>query len=406
MKRVAIVGLGTVSCLGDNWEKVSHSLKNLKSGIGIDEERVERGFFSPLTGQIKDLEYKKILNRKARKTMAEHSQQSYYAASQALEMAGLKPGDIQNPQTGLLFGCDSSVIAAIEQVDEVRSSGDTTTINSGLIFKSMTSNVTMNLNTLLGTMGASWSLSSACSSGGHAIGQAADLIALGRQQRMICGGAQEINWQALCSFDALEAFSKNIQNPEAASRPFDKNRDGLVPSGGSAVVILEEYELAEKRGAKILAEVLSYAFSSDGRHLSIPSEDGLKRAMTEAISRAGLKAKDIDYLAAHATSTPAGDGAEAKNIYEVFGDNMPPLSSYKGLTGHELWMSGASQVVYTTIAAQEGFKIANANFEEGDEHTAKLNILKATEEGAPEHVLLNAAGFGGTNSCLVLKYKK
>lgn len=396
--RVAIVGIGMVSCLGDSWDKVAQSLRQLTSGIGVDEQRIHLGFNSPLSGIIKDLDYKKVLNRKARKSMAEHCLQSYFASEAALRMAGLAEEDIQNNQTGLVFGCDSSALAAIEQVRLVKEAGDTSSIGSGLIFQSMTSNVTMNLNTLLNTKGASWSLSSACSSGGHAIGQAADLIAYGRQERMICGGAQEINWESICSFDALGAFTK------AQSRPFDKDRDGLVPSGGAAVVVLENYELAKKRGCPILGEVLSYAFSSDGNHLSIPSEEGLCRAMNEALQRASLKPEDIDYLAAHATSTPAGDAAEAKNIYKVFGDRQPYVASYKGLTGHELWMSGASQVVYSTIAAREGFMTANAHFNEGDEDSKKLNILTETKEQAPENVLLNAAGFGGTNSCLVLQY--
>ena len=268
----------------------------------------------------------------------------------------------------------------------------------------MTSTVTMNLNTLFKTRGACWSISSACSSGGHAIGQAGDLIALGRQERVICGGAQEINWESMCSFDGLGAFSTRLDAPQAASRPFSRDRDGLVPGGGAAAVVLERYDLAVARGATILGELLGYAFSSDGNQLSVPSVGGLQRAMCGALTAARLQPNDIDYLCAHATSTPAGDSAEAQNISAVFGAQTPPVSSLKGLTGHELWMSGASQVVYSTIMAQQGFIAANANFSGPDEDSARLDIVTETLQRSPRRVLCNSAGFGGTNSCLVLGF--
>jgi 3-oxoacyl-[acyl-carrier-protein] synthase-1 len=268
----------------------------------------------------------------------------------------------------------------------------------------MNSTVTMNLNVLLGTRGASWTISSACSSGGHAVGQAADLIALGRQERVICGGAQEITWQSICSFDGLGAFSTRMDAPHKASRPFDANRDGLVPGGGAAAIVLERWDLAEKRGARILGEVLSYGFSSDGEHLSKPSVHGLGTSMAKALGSAGLMAKDIDYICAHATSTPAGDAVEAQAIAGLFGERTPPISSLKSMTGHELWMSGSSQVVYTTIMAMKGFLAANVNFECGDEHSSKLNIITAPLERGPRTALLNSAGFGGTNSSLVLRF--
>jgi len=270
----------------------------------------------------------------------------------------------------------------------------------------MTSCITMNLNTLFHTRGACWTISSACSSGGHAVGQAADLIAMGRQERVICGGAQEINWESMCSFDALNAFSIRTDAPHAASRPFDADRDGLVPSGGAAALVLERYDLARARGAAILGEVCGYGFSSDGNNLSVPSVDGLQRAMSKAIEGAGRKPADIDYLCAHATSTPAGDAAEADNIVAVFGSRTPWISSLKSMTGHELWMSGASQVVYSTIMAQQGFIAPNVNFTTPDESSARLRIVTEAIPRAPEHVLCNSAGFGGTNSCLVLRFSE
>jgi 3-oxoacyl-[acyl-carrier-protein] synthase-1 len=256
----------------------------------------------------------------------------------------------------------------------------------------------------LKTKGACWSLSSACSSGGHAIGQAADLIRLGRQQRMVCGGAQEINWESMCSFDGLGAFSARIDDPTAASRPFDADRDGLVPSGGAATVVLERYDLAEQRGATILGELLGYGFSSDGGQLSVPSEDGISRAMRMALDQSKVSTAEIDYLCAHATSTPAGDAAEAANIRAIFGTKTPPISSLKSMTGHELWMSGASQVVYSTIMAQQRFIAPNINYSAPNEATAGLNIIRETIPQAPTKVLCNSAGFGGTNSALVLDF--
>ncbi|MCA1797742.1 MAG: beta-ketoacyl-[acyl-carrier-protein] synthase family protein, partial [Geobacteraceae bacterium] len=239
---------------------------------------------------------------------------------------------------------------------------------------------------------------------GHAVGQAADLIRLGRQERVICGGAQELNWESMCSFDALGAFSTRVDAPPRACRPFDAERDGLVPGGGAASIVLERYDLAQERGATILGEVVGYGFSSDGAQLSVPTEEGLGRAMSAALDQSGMGAAEIDYICAHATSTPAGDDAEALNIKRVFGAATPPVSSLKSMTGHELWMSGASQVVYATIMAQYGFIAPNINFSRASDAAAGLNIVRETILHAPTRVLCNSAGFGGTNSSLVLAY--
>lgn len=403
MYRVAITGIGIVSCLGNDLQTVGEALRAGRSGVIADPQRVELGFRSPLSGKISNFE-NGLLSRKQRKSMTDFAVWAYASARDALALAGLEAADICNDMTGLVYGCDSSCIAAVEQVDALLERGETKSIGSGQIFRSMTSTVTMNLNTLLKTRGACWSLSSACSSGGHALGQAADLIRLGRQERVLCGGAQEINWQSMCSFDGLGAFSARVANPAAASRPFDAERDGLVPSGGAATVVLERYDLAEKRGASILGELLGYGFSSDGGQLSVPSEDGISRAMLMALDQGGIGAGEIDYLCAHATSTLAGDAAEAANIRKVFGPQSPPTSSLKSMTGHELWMSGAAQVVYSTIMAGQGFTAANLNFEKADDATAGLNIIRETIPQAPTKVLCNSAGFGGTNSVLLLGF--
>lgn len=404
MNRVAITGIGIVSCLGRRPDEVREALRSGRSGIGVDESRLALGFRSPLTGLIRGFDPGEILSRKQRKSMPDFAVWAYAAATDAAAAAGLAPEELRNERTGLIFGCDSSCRSSVEQADLLRRNGETKSIGSGLIFRSMTSTVTMNLNVLLGTQGASWTLSSACSSGGHAIGQAADLIALGRQDRVLCGGAQEITWESMCSFDGLGAFSTRVADPARASRPFDAGRDGLVPSGGAAAVLLENRELARARGARILGEVLSYAFSSDGGHLSVPSGDGLARAMRGALRQGATAPAAVDYICAHATSTPAGDAAEAEAIAAVFGAPTPPVSSLKGMTGHELWMSGASQVVYSVLMAGGGFIAPNLNFDAPDESSRKIAVVTRTLERPLRRVLCNAAGFGGTNSCLLLGF--
>jgi 3-oxoacyl-[acyl-carrier-protein] synthase-1 len=403
MHRVAITGIGIVSCIGNNIQKAGESLRLGKSGIAIDEERINIGFRSPLTGVIRNFKATDFLSRKQRKTMADFTIHAYASAREALDISGLSDEEVQSPDTGIVFGCDSSCIAAVEQVELLRKHEETKYIGSGHVFRSMTSNITMNLNTILKTKGACWTISSACSSGSHAVGQAADLIALGRQHRVICGGAQEINWESMCSFDAVGAFSMRIEEPKAACRPFDAQRDGLVPSGGSAALVLERYDMAKQRGAKILGEIIAYGFSSDGTHISVPSHKGLTTVMQKALEGANLKPSEIDYISAHATSTPVGDSIEAQSITAVFGEKTPWVSSLKSIVGHELWMAGASSVVYSIIMAQEGFIAKNLNFEAPDEDTKKLNIVTETINKAPETILCNAAGFGGTNACVIIR---
>lgn len=404
LHRVAITGIGIISCLGNDIAAVANSLKHGKSGVIADASRTSLGFRSPLTGVIHDFDPRVYLGKKQLKTMPDFAVYAYAASTQALSMAGLDLVDIQNVETGLIFGCDSSCLAAVEQVNLLKEHGETKAIGSGHIFRSMTSTITMNLNTIFKTNGACWSISSACSSGGHAVGQAADLIMLGRQERIICGGAQEINWESMCSFDGLGAFSTRIDKPQQASRPFDRDRDGLVPGGGAAALILEQYDRALQRGATILGEIVSYSFSSDGNSLSVPSKNGLVSVMSRALSSARMVPQDIDYICAHATSTPLGDAVEAQSISEVFGEKTPHVSSLKSMTGHELWMSGASQVVYTVIMSMNHFIAPNINFENPDEHSCRLNIVQSSIDHPLKTAMCNSAGFGGTNSCLILRF--
>jgi len=404
MNRVAITGIGIISCLGLDKETVAKKLYNGQSAVVVDPQRAALGFRSPLTTRIDGFDPAKYLNRKARKTMTDFAIQAYAASLNAIEDARIDLKDLQNERTGLVFGCDSSCLAAVEQVDLVRQYKTTSSIGSGHVFCSMTSNITMNLNSLLKTRGACWTLSAACSSGGHAVGQAADLIRFGKQDRVICGGAQEMNWQSMCSFDALDAFSMGTDDPQKACKPFDARRDGLVPSGGAAAIVLENYDLALKRKVPILGEVLGYGFSSDGATVSIPNEGGLQLAMEGALREARLLPADIDYVCAHATGTPVGDGVEALGIYTLFGDShKPAVSSLKGMMGHELWMAGAAQVVYCILMASGGFTAANVNFEQPDDFSKKIRILSERLNQPPRKVLCNSAGFGGTNACLAIQ---
>ncbi|MBM7342670.1 beta-ketoacyl-[acyl-carrier-protein] synthase family protein [Pantoea coffeiphila] len=404
LHRVAITGLGIVSSIGTSVSEVTDALYHGRSGIVIDPVRQDLGFNSPLTGAIKNFSPRFPLNRKQRKTTPQFVEWAAEAAFCALDDSGLSPDDIRNDRSGLIFGCDSSVLAGIEQANRLEEVRDTSRLGSGLVFQSMTSTTTINLNAILGTQGASWSISGACASSGHAVGQAADLIMLGRQDRIICGGAQEINWQATCSFDGLGAFSTRVDSPQSASRPFAKSRDGLVPGGGAAVLMLERYDLAVARRAQIWGEILGYGFSSDGENIVAPSRTGLGRAMRMALKNAELMPQDISYLCAHATATPLGDAMEAGNILDIFGERGVPVSSTKSMTGHELWMSGAAQVVYSCLMARNDFMAANINFDGADEDTSHLDIITEIRQQPLTSALCNSAGFGGTNSSLVIGF--
>ncbi len=402
MYDVAITGIGIVSTLGTGIDKVKTSLEQGTSGIGIDPERKELGFRSALTGIIDDFEPPQM-PRKQRKTLSDFGLQCYAAALEATKMAGWGQEDIQTTRTGLIIGNDSSSIANIQPYEVVMREKSTFPIGATVIFQALTSTVTMNLNTLFGNRGASWTISGACASGGHAVGQAAGLIAMGSQDRIICGGVQEITWQSVCSFDATNAFSIRMDDPSQACRPFDKDRDGLIPSGGAAVVALERGDIARKRGANILGWIRGYGFSSDGQNLSVPSGDGLRDCIELCLENANLNPEQIDYINAHATSTPVGDAMEARAIGEVFMGCDPWVSSTKSMTGHEMWMSGAAQVVYTLLMAQGSFIAPNLNFRTPDPEMPKLRIARETIAHKPKRALLNSAGFGGTNSCLIIE---
>src|ERR1700712_4969814 len=355
MNRVVITGLGIYSCIGKNLEEVKDSLRAGKSGIIFDPVRKAMGFRSALTGFVERPNLKGLLDRRARIMLPEQGEYAYMASLQALAQAGITPEYIQSKEVGILYGNDSSAKSTIEAVDIMREKKDTMLVGSGAVFQTMNSTVTINLSTIFKLRGINLTISAACASGSHSIGIGYNFIKSGLQDCIICGGAQEVNKYSMGSFDALSAFSTLESVPEKASRPFDRDRDGLVPSGGGATIIIESLESALKRGAPILGEIIGYGFSSNGAHISNPTVDGPVRSLNMALRDAGMKAGEVDYINAHATSTPAGDSSEAKAIYEVFGADNPLVSSTKSMTGHECWMAGASEVVYSMLMMQHSF---------------------------------------------------
>lgn len=403
MNRVVITGMGIYSCIGKNREEVKESLYKGQSGIGIDPERKEFGYRSALTGILEKPNLKGVLDRRQRIGLPEQGEYAYLATAEALVQAGIDQDYLVNHEVGILYGNDSSTAPVINAVDIIREKRNTALVGSGSIFQSMNSTVTMNLSVIFKLRGINFTISSACASGSHAIGMGYFLIRSGIQDCIVCGGAQEVNMYSVGSFDGLAAFSVREDEPQKASRPFDKNRDGLVPSGGGATVIIESYESAKRRGANILAEVVGYGFSSNGEHISVPNVDGPRRSLEMALKDSGLAARDIQYVNAHATSTPLGDFNEAKAIATVFEDSAPYVTSTKSMTGHEMWMAGASEVIYSMLMMQNDFIAPNLNFTEPDEASALLNIQAETKLLEFDTFLSNSFGFGGTNSTLIIR---
>ena len=403
MKRVVITGMGIWSCLGHNLDEVRDALYNGKSGIIFDPVRKEMGFRSALTAKVDMPDLKKELSRAQRVYMPEQAKYAYCATVEALRNAGIDQDYLNNHEVGLLYGNDSSADPTVRAVDTMREKHDTTLCGSGAIFQSMNSTVTMNLGCIFKLRGINMTVSAACASGAHAIGLGALLIQTGLQDMVVCGGAQEVNPFSIGSFDGISAFSIREDAPEKASRPFDRDRDGLVPGGGAATVIIEEYEHAVKRGAPILAEVLGYGFSANGDHISSPNVDGPSKSLRMAIERAGIDIREIGYINAHATSTHVGDTNEAKAIYNVFGDQRTEVTSTKSQTGHEMWMAGASEIIYSMLMMKNDFIAANLNFENPDEDSAKLLIPATRVSKHFDTFLSNSFGFGGTNATLVVR---
>ncbi|GHT62267.1 beta-ketoacyl synthase [Bacteroidia bacterium] len=403
MRRVVITGIGIYSCIGKNQGEALRSLYEGKSGIGLDLARKEHGFRSSLTGLVEIPLLKSALDRKQRTTLPEEAIYAYVATDEALTQARLDAGFLEKNTVGILYGNDSTAEAVVHSMDVIREKRDTALVGSGAVFKSMNSTVSMNLSVIFKLKGINMTISGACASGSHSIGLGMILIRHGYQDIVVCGGAQEVNICAVGSFDGLGAFSIRESEPQKASRPFDKYRDGLVPSGGAATVILESYESAVQRGVPILGEVVSYGFSSNGNHISIPDVEGLQKSMEMALKQGDVNPDAIKYINAHATSTLVGDAREAQAIANVFGHSKPSVTSTKAMTGHEMWMAGASEIVYSLLMMQNDFIAPQINFETPDEYSALLNIPTQRIDTEFDVFLSNSFGFGGTNSSLIVR---
>lgn len=413
MRRVVITGMGIWSCIGRNKAEVTESLRAGRSGVGIDDKRTEYGYRSPLTGIVETPDLKPYLNRRLRVGMSQEAMYAYMASREAFEQAKIEDQYLLDNEVGIIFGNDTTAMPTIEIHEQMLATHNSALLGSGYIFQAMNSTVNMNLSSIFHLRGINFSVSAACASGSHSVGLGAMFIRQGLQDMILVGGAQEVNYYVMSAFDALGAFSVRIDEPTKASRPFDMNRDGLVPSGGAAALVLEEYEHAVARGATILAEVCGYGFSSNGVGMSQPSSEGSYIAMKRALQEAGLQPSDIDYVNAHATSTKQGDEEEAKALTRLFGQSpmtndqspmaKPFVSSTKSMTGHECWMAGASEAVYSILMMQNGFVAPNINLEHIDPCAASLNIAQQTIETPIRTVLSNSFGFGGTNSAIILR---
>ena len=403
MNRVVITGMGIWSCLGQTLDDVRDALYQGKSGIIFSQERKDAGFRSALCADVPAVNIKKMLARNVRQFMPEEAQYAYVATQQALENAKIDQDFLDAHEVGIIYGNDSVAESTMIALDKFREFKDTSACGSGAIFQSMNSTVTMNLACLFKLRGINLTSSAACASSSLAIGNAYLLIKEGLQDCVICGGAQEANMDCVASFDGIQAFSTREDEPAKACRPFDRDRDGLVPGGGAATLILESYEHAVKRGAPIIAEIVGWGFSGNGDHISTPNVAGPARSLELALKNGGIDPRMIGYVNAHATSTHAGDGREAMAIAQCFGDYKVPVTSTKSQTGHEMWMAGASECIYSVLMMKNGFIAGSLNFENPDEETACVNVIPQTIETGFDMFLSNSFGFGGTNSTLIVK---
>jgi len=413
MKRVVVTGIGIWSCLGQDLQTVTESLQQGRSGIVFDPKRIEYGLQSGLVGNVPRPNLKPLLARKFRATMSEDAGYAYMAARQAFEQAGISDEYLRQNEVGIIFGNDGNT-HQMDVYETMKVEHNTFMLGPNAQFQSETSSVVMNLNALFHMRGINLCIGAACASGSHAIGYAKLLINHGLQNLILVGGSTELNIHGAIGMDATNVLSLLNNEPTHASRPFDNDRDGMIFSGGAAALILEEYEHAVARGATILAEVCGYGFSSNGiEEISMPSADAEYIAMKRALEDAGLQPSDIDYVNAHATSTIAGDIEEAKALTRLFAskidnrksiiENRPFISSTKSMTGHENWMAGASEAVYSILMMQNNFVAPNINLENVIDEAKDLNIVRETIYTPIRTVLSNSSGMGGTNSALVFR---
>jgi len=402
MRRVVITGIGIVSCLGNNASAVLESLQTGRSGIRFREDYKELGFRSQVAGTI-DIDFASLIDRKQLRFMGDAAAYTYLAMQEAIADSGLSEGDVSNPRAGIIAGSGGASSAnLVEAADILRSKG-IKRIGPYRVTQTMGSTVSACLATPFKIKGVNYSISSACATSAHCIGNGMELIQSGKQDIIFAGGGEEEHWTLSCLFDAMGALSSKYNDtPTKASRPYDANRDGFVISGGGGIVVLEELEHAKARGAKIYAEVVGYGATSDGYDMVAPSGEGAKRCMQQAM--AGLT-KPIDYINSHGTSTPAGDIQELRAIKETFaGTTMPPISSTKSLAGHSLGATGVHEAIYCLLMMQHNFIAASANIETLDAEADGVPIVRSTQNGVTlNRILSNSFGFGGTNASLVLE---
>jgi len=402
MREVVVTGMGIVSSLGNNISEVTNSLENLKSGITKNHINAELGLRSQVSGSVKDLEMKALIDRKLYRFMGDAAAYAYLSTEQAIHDAELNEAELSSVRTGLIMGSGgASSEDQIDSADILRSKG-LKRIGPYRVTKAMGSTVSACLATSFGVKGINYSISSACATSAHCIGSGMEQIQLGKQDIVIAGGGEAEHWGMTSLFDAMGALStKYNETPEVASRAYDKDRDGFVIAGGGGTLILEEKEHAIKRGARIYAELTGYGATSDGEDMVSPSGEGGKRCMEIALEM--TKGNKVDYINAHGTSTPAGDITELNAIYSVFGEDLPMISSTKSLSGHSLGAAGVHESIFSLIMMKEGFVVGSANIENLDEGAADFPIVRENTKKEVNKILSNSFGFGGTNATLIFE---
>ncbi|MCC4307929.1 beta-ketoacyl-ACP synthase I [Alcanivorax marinus] len=400
MRRVVITGMGIVSCLGNDADTVSRALRESRPGIRFKEAYKEIGMRSQVAG-TPEIDLEEHIDRKSRRFMGDAAAYAYVAMQKAIADAGLDADQISHERVGLIAGSGGhSSQNQVEAADIARSRG-VKRVGPYMVPRVMASTVSACLATPFKIKGVNYSIASACATSAHCIGNAVEQIQLGKQDMIFAGGGEEEHWTLSCLFDGMGALStKYNDTPETASRAYDAHRDGFVIAGGGGMVVVEALEHAQARGANILAEIVGYGATSDGHDMVAPNGEGAARCMRQALATVD---GDIDYINAHGTSTPVGDVAELKAIREVFGDQVPSISSTKSLTGHSLGAAGVQEAIYCLLMMRDGFQAGSANISELDENAEGLPILRETVARRPERVLSNSFGFGGTNASLVLQ---
>ena len=399
MRRVVITGMGITSCLGNDLDTVSAALRELRPGITRLEDHAEIGMRSQVGGRV-DIDLDAQIDRKLKRFMSEAAAYAYIAARDAIADAGLAEEQVSNPRTGLIAGSGGGSSAwQVESAALMRERG-VRKVGPYMVPRTMGSTVSANLATALSIKGVSYSLSAACATSAHCIGAGADLIRHGAQDIILAGGGEDLHWTTSCLFDAMGALSTSYNDtPATASRPYDASRDGFVIAGGGGMLVLEEYEHAKARGATIYAELLGYGVTSDGADMVAPSGEGAVRCMRQALENAGNPV--IEYLNTHGTSTPLGDVTELGAVREVFGDNLPAISSTKALSGHSLGAASVHEAIFCLLMMRDGFVAGSANIENLDERAEGFPILRESRPQKLDVVMSNSFGFGGTNASLV-----